>query len=268
MDLKSTLSLIFLEIKLYFRDHTSTLFSFLVPMALIIVFGGAFGDDLDSRGYKGIDVVVATNIVFLLSNNGIMGITAIVAELKAKNTLKRYNSIGISNFFYLNVLVMVMLLLSILSFAIFYPIAIFFYDATIAFNISFTNLIIMSGVFCLLLYIFSLIGYIITLLLNSTKNAMLISSGFFLILVFSSGIAIPLESLPPNVQEIMQYTPMYAGLRFLINLWCDPNFSVFDYTKELITLLSVFVLLLGVFFSIIKLKRNDGQHRREVQPNG
>lgn len=250
MFLRKVTPLFLLEMKLYFRDVTSTLFSFLLPIVLVVVFGGSFGEYIDERGFKGIDVVVATNIVFLLANNGIMGVTAILAETKAKNTLKRYNSIGISNFLYLIILYTLMIVLSLLSFILFYTIAYFFFDATSIIAISIYNLVLTFGISLLLLAIFSLMGYILTMFFNSTKNAMLVSSSVFLVLIFSSGVAIPIESLPEIVQQIMQYTPMYIGIQMIISLWNNQLDFLKNYGFEILYLSTAFVGLFSVFLYV------------------
>jgi len=264
MNLKATLSLIMLEVKLYCRDYISMFFTFLLPVVLTVILGSAFGDEPNLQGYAGIDTIVAMNLVFLVVNNGIMGVTAIVAELKAKNTLKRYHSLGMSSFRYLNILYFVMLFLSVLSFMIFYTVALLFYQANSLLNISAMNLMLIVLFSLLSLYVFTLVGYLVTSLLNSTKSAMLIASGVFMVFLFASGLAIPLESFPPQMQTVLSYTPMSAGIKILVELWCNPNFILGDYVKECGVIIGWGVSLFGLLFMSIKVKRNEGQHKQIV----
>ena len=263
MQYKSFISILTFELKLYFRDLTSTFFTFFLPIIFIIIFGGAFGSSVDANGYLGIDTVIATNVIFLIANNGTMGIAAIVSEIKSKQTLKRYNSIGISNLDYLIILCVLMFILSVLSFSIFYTIAYIFYGATSILAIPFTNLILFSLFSCLLLISFMLIGYIIALLFNSTKNAMLISSAVFLTMIFSSGVAIPTDSLPQLVQSLFQYTPMFIVINRLTELWCESTINISGLLKDSFLIIVIIIFLLFIFY-VIQNKFSSGVQKSKT----
>lgn len=106
-----------IELKALLREPVSVFFMVVIPLILTIVFGGAFGDEPTQYGKNvlGIDTVVPVNIVFLLANAGLMGISITILELKEQGVLKRYHTYPVNLKTYFTSLVLTFSLVSILS---------------------------------------------------------------------------------------------------------------------------------------------------------
>lgn len=72
-----------------------------------------------------------------------------------------------------------------------------------------------------IMFIFFILGYALALLIKSARTASLVSSGIFMFLLFTSGVALPVESLPVFVQKIAHIFPMYHSIRVLQMLWIN-----------------------------------------------
>ena len=70
-------------------------------------------------------------------------------------------------------------------------------------------------------FIFFILGYSLALLIKSTRTASLVSSGIFMFLLFTSGVALPVESLPKIVQQVAHVFPMYHAIQVIQMLWIN-----------------------------------------------
>ncbi|RCW15889.1 hypothetical protein CAC02_10880 [Streptococcus gallolyticus] len=71
------------------------------------------------------------------------------------------------------------------------------------------------------MFIFFILGYGLALLIKSSRMASLVSSGIFMFLLFTSGVALPVESLPIIVQKVAHVFPMYHAIQVIQTLWIN-----------------------------------------------
>jgi ABC-2 type transport system permease protein len=240
------------ELKALLREPVSVFFMVVLPLILTIVFGGTFGKETTQYGANvlGIDTVVPVNIVFLLANAGLMGIPITILELKEQGVLKRYSTYPINLKTYFTSLILTFSLVSILSTLLFLSLAIFVYGASFYMNAM--ELLLFLIIYILIIYIFYAIGFLIALYIKSARTASLVSSGFFMALLFTSGVVMPLDSLPVYVQKAAQIFPMFHSIDVVQMLWIS-KFSWNESGNHLIYLILVGILL---FFALrsVKLK--------------
>ncbi|MFD3447600.1 ABC transporter permease [Microbacteriaceae bacterium 4G12] len=207
------------ELKALLREPVSIFFMIVLPIILTIVFGGAFGDEPTKYGQNvlGIDTVVPVNIVFLLANAGLMGIPITILELKEQGVLKRYSTYPVNLRSYFTSLVMTFSLVSVLSTILFLSLSIIVYKASYYMN--FFETILFMFIYLLIIFIFYAIGFLLALFIKSARTANLVSSGLFMALLFTSGVAMPLDSLPKYVQQIAKVFPMSHSIEVVQMLW-------------------------------------------------
>ncbi|MFA9555700.1 ABC transporter permease [Evansella sp. AB-rgal1] len=239
-----------IELKALLREPVSIFFMVILPIILTMVFGGAFGNEPTQYGENvlGIDTVVPVNIVFLLANAGLMGIPITILELKEQGVLKRYNTYPVNMRTYFTSIVMTFSLVSILSTFLFVSIAYFVYDASFYMNV--IEGIQFIGIYLLIIYIFYAIGFLIALFIKSSRTASLVASGFFMGLLFTSGVVLPLDSLPNNVQIIAKVFPMSHSIEVVQLLWIGE----LTLSDSLNNLLYLFILGIGLFFILRSVK--------------
>lgn len=241
-----------IELKALLREPVSVFFMVVLPLILTVVFGGAFGDEPTQYGKNilGIDTVVPVNIVFLLANAGLMGIPITVLELKEQGVLKRYSTYPISLKTYFTALILTFSLVSILSTFLFLSLSIFVYGASFYMNLLELGLFLF--IYLLIIYIFYAIGFLIALFIKSARTASLVSSGFFMALLFTSGVVMPLDSLPEYVQKIAKVFPMSHSIEVVQMLWIG-ELSWSESGNQLFYLIVVGILLFLALRSV-KLK--------------
>lgn len=239
-----------MEMRALSREYVSLFFMIVLPMVLTIVFGGAFGSEATQYGPKvlGIDTVVPVNIVFLLANTGLMGVPITVLEVKEQGVLKRYITYPVSYGIYFFALMLVFMIVCILSTALFMATSFILYNASWFMNISSLFLFILT--YFDVMFIFFILGYALALLIKSSRTASLVSSGIFMFLLFTSGVALPVESLPVIVQKIAHLFPMYHSIQIIQMLWINE----FSLSENLINCVYLICYTVIAIFLLMKVK--------------
>lgn len=197
------------------REYISLFFMIVLPMVLTVVFGGAFGDEVTKYGPNvlGIDTVIPVNIVFLLANTGLMGIPITTLEAKDQGVLKRYMTYPVSYGMYFLSLMLTFMIVCIISTLLFVSVSFFIFKASWFMNIK--SFLVFVVAYFDIMFVFFMLGYALALLIKSTRTASLVASGLFMFLIFTSGVALPVESLPEIVQKIARVFPMYHSIEII-----------------------------------------------------
>ncbi|MFV0380481.1 MAG: ABC transporter permease [Anaerorhabdus sp.] len=214
-------SLVRIEFRALLREPITLFFMIILPIIFTIVFGGAFGKEVTKYGPEilGIDTVIPINVVFLIANVGLMGIPITVIELKEQGVLKRYASYPMTFVQYFLAMMTAFTILSIVSVLVFCTISFLFYGAS--FHMSFMTTLIFIVLFLSALIIFDSIGFIIALLISNARVANMFCSGVFLAMIFTSGVVMPVESMPEIVQKMVLISPMYHFTQLFTFVWVD-----------------------------------------------
>lgn len=246
------INLVKIELKSYFKDIVSCFFTFIVPVILILTLGFAFGTYKNEQGVVEINTIFATTLVFLIANNGLMGTTSIIGELKEKKTLKRYNSIGISPIYYISAFLCSQFIIVTLSIIISLVVTLIVFKPEL--SVTLLGLCYLIPLLIVGLTTFVLIGFIIVLFTKSVKSATMIGSCIFMIMIFSSGFIVPINELPVQVKEVVQFTPMYIYLDLIINIWNNTN--VFENNINM-DVIMVFIYLILSLIIVKKVEKNE-----------
>lgn len=208
-----------IELKSLKRDYVSLFFMIALPMILTVVFGGAFGQEPTRYGADilGIDVVVPINVVFLIANAGLMGIPITIAELKEQGVFKRYITYPVTYNSYFSGLTTAFTSVCVFSTILFGVVSFLFFEANYHMNLAQTLWFIL--VYLLNIFIFFGLGFFIALIMKSSRSTNIVTSSIFMALLFTSGIVLPVESLPMYLQKLASIFPMYHSVEVLRMTW-------------------------------------------------
>ncbi|WP_062196891.1 ABC transporter permease [Massilibacterium senegalense] len=238
-----------IELKSLLREPVSIFFMVILPIILTVVFGGAFGNEMTQYGENvlGIDTVVPVNIVFLLANAGLMGIPITILELREQGVLKRYSTYPIKLRSYFMSLVLTFSLVSILSTILFVSLSFIVYNASFYMNV--IEILLFILLFFWIILIFDSIGFLLALFIKSARTANLVSSGLFMAMLFSSGVVLPLDSLPEYIQIVAKIFPMSHSIEVVQMLWIG-ELSISESIENIIYLTIIGILLLILLRSV------------------
>lgn len=219
--MKGLSAFIKIELKSLLREPVTIFFMIVLPLILTVVFGSAFGDSPIKEGSDiyGIDTVIPINIVFLLANAGLMGIPITISEARDQHALKRYFTLPISYSSYFLALMTTFAIVSLISMAVFMAASFLVYSAGYRMNV--LNLILFIASVLLVLYVFFISGYLLAILIKTSRTTNVVSTILFLALIFSSGVAIPLDTLPHWIQQSANLLPMSHSVLVLQDLWTN-----------------------------------------------
>ncbi|MFZ5354000.1 MAG: ABC transporter permease [Bacillota bacterium] len=237
------------ELRSIFREPITVFFMVVLPLILTVVFGGAFGREMTQYGpdVLGIDTVVPVNIVFLLANVGLMGIPITILELKEQGVLKRYITYPIQYKTYFISLILAFSIVSIMSTFLFVALSFVGYGAS--YYMSLVETLIFVFLYLVIIYIFYAIGYLISLCIKSARTASLVTSGFFMALLFTSGVVLPMDSLPKYVQAVAKIFPMAHSIEVMQMLWIG-QFNINNLGSNLMYLAAASIVLFIILRSV------------------
>ena len=100
--MKSLLKLTWVELKLFFREPLTLVFSFALPVVFLLVMGGVFGNKPDTTSmhiYRGVGAVNYYNpayIALVLASIGIVAMPVHLTSYRERRVLKRFHASSFS----------------------------------------------------------------------------------------------------------------------------------------------------------------------------
>lgn len=203
--MKNLFRVAFLESRFMLRDKTTLFFTFLFPFFLLALFGGIWGK---YPGYYG--SLIPMLIAMVALSGGLFGIGIVLAQYRQTGVFQRLSLTPLSSRTYiLGTMTGRFFFLMAESLALLLVMR-FFLRQTIAGNPLALLLVIIIGLAAML----SLGGLVASLVKNS-DGAVAVGNIVFTPLMFLSGGFIPLNFMPPFVQKLALFSPVYHYIRIM-----------------------------------------------------
>ena len=236
-----------IEMKLFFRDFTSTFFTLGMPVMLLLLFGSIYGNKPTPvfGGLGSVDVSVPADFAIIIVVAGIMNLPITIVSYREKKVLKRFRctpmnpSMILFVQFVLNILVgffgaAVLILLGKLIYGLRFPGSIF--QTALAFLLSCAS-------------IFSL-GFFLASILKTVRSVSAVSFILYFPMIFLSGATLPREFLPKGVLTVSQFLPLTHVVNLLRGIWAGQSWGLFY--KEIIILVGIMILSVIVSVKIFR----------------
>ena len=234
------------EVMSYIREPFAVFFSVILPIILIFVYGDAFGKYEYNDFLSGYDMSILFNIVFLIGNVGIMGLSMTIIEKRISMTYKREQILPINNFYKFILNVFSSIILTLIITIIIIIINYILFPINLKFNILYLP------AYLIVIFNFFAIGYNIDTLNISARTAQAIGILVFFICLFFSGLVIPFDDTKPILGTISSYSPFKVALKVMTSIADIEHFS--SYTKDFIII--IFYTLVNILFIISKKQTN------------
>lgn len=203
-----------MEIKIFFRERDGVVFTFALPIILLVILGSIFSD-----AYEGTGITVSQVYAAALTASGVMGIgfqnlgIGIAVE-RDDGTLKRLAGTPMPPAAYFIGKVISVLAISAVQMVILLAVAVAMYDLTLPSEAS--AWAVFGWVSLLGVTAAALLGIAVSSLPRSAKSASPVISLLYLVLQFISGVFIPFTELPDWLTAVAAIFPlkwMCQGLR-------------------------------------------------------
>ena len=229
------LRILYIKLKMFFRDYPAVFFTLLFCPLLLLIFGAAMGNDPNPvfGGLGAVDISVPTYIITIESGVSLLSFPIAYVGNKERGELKRQKMLPVSSLTMLLLESIIYFLLAAVGMIILVVTAYFVYGTAYPEGIG--NIIL--GVVVTFCSIFS-IGILLASLLKTVKATQAVCFALFFLMLFTSGQSTPLETMNDTMLKISDFIPLKYSVVIMKNVWKGEN--LFSNGKELI-ILSVIV---------------------------
>lgn len=238
--------------KLIFRDKTSVIMSFLMPIGFYLLFGYMLSN-VEVQGSSLSELLIPLYIIIIIGNAVINVFGAFYVSAKESGNLQKYKFMGVGELrfsFTLFIATLVFQLAVIAAFVLF----VFVYNGT-AFPVD--NIVPIA----ITLTVIEIFHFAVTFFLTSVlKKASLynpIALSFYMYQMFLGGLTFPLEMFPQLLQKLVYWiNPIIYGRDALLAAWTG-NDTIGHIVRDNLILLAVSAafVLLGIGINRLALSR-------------
>lgn len=245
--MKKFMKVFSVELKLFFRDFTSTFFTLVMPVILLLIFGSIYGNKPSEvfGGLGSIDVSVPAYFSIIIVVAGIMNLPITVVSYREKKILKRFRSTPLSP----SVILFAQFLLNIIIG--FFGAVILVILAKLMYGLRFQgNILNVALAFLLSCASIYSLGFFLASILRTVRSISAVSFILYFPMIFLSGATMPREFLPKGVYRISQILPLTHVVNLLRGMWSGGNWGMFQ--KEIIILVSMMIVSVAVSVKIFR----------------
>ncbi|MBN2238975.1 MAG: ABC transporter permease [Dehalococcoidales bacterium] len=216
--MQTLLKLTWVEMKLFIREPLTMVFTFALPVILVLVMGGVFGNTPDPggdifRGVGPLDYYVPAYIGLIIASIGVVAMPVHLTGYRERGVLRRFRASSISIWHIFGSQVFVGFFISILGGIIVIIVAMLAYEVHLAESWGLFLLAFLIGTVC-----FTVLGILLGALFPTTRAAQGIGLLLFFVMMILSGGGPPPEVMTTVMRTVGDITP----LRWVILLLQDP----------------------------------------------
>jgi ABC-2 type transport system permease protein len=228
--MNSLLKTTWVETKLFLREPVTVLFTLALPLMVLYVLGGVFGNEADTAGNG--DLVVyggygPTNwytpayVGLAIAGVALIGVPAHIAEYRERGVLRRFRASSVPRLTFLTSQLAVALLIATIGSALLLAVA--FPTTSVEAPVSAG---VFLGAFVLGAVCFSAFGILLGTVLPTARAAQSAGLLLWFLSMFVSGAGPPPEVLPESLANIGEYAPLTPVIKMLQEPWLSGEWAV------------------------------------------
>lgn len=208
--------LLICEYKLFFRNFINAFFCLLFPPAMIVLFGGIYGNspsiEYDGKGM--VDVSLPAYFALIISVTAIMSIPMTLSEYREKRILKKYMTTPLRKMDILFSIITVNIFSSVMGMVLLYLVARSLFAVVFEGNV----FVFLASMLLSICAMYSL-GLLLSNLGRSIKTTNTLCYSVYFPMLFLSGATIPKELFPNTVLIISKFVPLSYVVDVLKHSW-------------------------------------------------
>lgn len=215
-----------LEMKLFLREPLTVLFAFALPLTVLFVMGGVFGNEsVDPGVYRGVgamDYYVPAYIALVAASVGLISLPTHIASNRELGVLKRYRASGIGASSLVAAQVAVTFAIAVVSSLVLVVVAMPSHDV-----VNPDSIWLIAAGFVVVALAFAAIGVLLGAVLPSSRAAQAFGVLIWFVLLMLGGAGPPPEVLTGVMGTIGELTPLRFGVYVMQDGWLslDPGSS-------------------------------------------
>ena len=206
-----------LELKLFLREPLTVLFALVLPLMVLFVMGGVFGNEADAGVYRGVGAMnyyVPAYIALVAASVGLISLPTHLAGNRERGVLKRYRASSMPSWAVVGAQVAVTFVISTVSGVTLVVAAMSAHDVRGADRL----LVVIAG-FVLVALAFSSLGVLLGALLPSPRSAQALGVMLWFVMLMVGGAGPPPEVLTGAMGTIGDLTPLRHAIRAMQDGW-------------------------------------------------
>ncbi len=215
------LRLSWLELKLFLREPLTVVFSLALPLIILFVLGGVFGneptqpgDEVVYRGVGAMNYYVPAYLGLVVASVCVMSIPTHLAGNRERGVLKRYHASSVNAVAVAGAEVVVAFVLSTVS-AILLLVA-----AALAYDFEWPDSVPgVIGVFVFVTIGFAAFGILLGSVLPTARAAQAIGMVIWFVMLFLGGAGPPPEVMTGAMRTMLDITPLWHAVRVMQDVW-------------------------------------------------
>lgn len=214
-----------LEQKLFLREPLTVLFSLALPLVVLFVMGGVFGNEAQVDVYRGVGAMnyyVPAYIALVTASVGLISLPTHIASNRELGVLKRYRASGVPAWSMVTSQILVTFVIATVSAVVLIAVAMPTYDV-----VGPDSIAMVVGGFIVVGLSFAAIGVLLGAVLPSSRAAQALGVLLWFVLLIVGGAGPPPEVLTGAMGTVGDITPLRHGIRVIQDGWLslDPGMS-------------------------------------------
>lgn len=214
-----------LEQKLFMREPLTVLFALALPLVVLFVMGGVFGNDSTTEVYRGVgamDYYVPAYLALVAASVGLISLPTHIASDRERGVLKRYRASGVPAWVLVGAQTVGTLAIVVVSGIVLISVAMPTYDVVAPDSV----LMVMAG-FVLVALAFAAIGVLFGAVLPSARAAQALGVLLWFVLLILGGAGPPPEVLTGAMGTVGDMSLLRQAIEVMQDGWLslDPGQS-------------------------------------------
>jgi ABC-2 type transport system permease protein len=208
-----------LELKLFLREPLTVLFALALPLLVLFVMGGVFGNEVDAEFYRGIgamDYYVPAYVALVTASVGLISLPVHIAGNRELGVLKRYHASGMPTWIVVASSVISMFVIAVLSAIPLVVVAKLVHDIMLP-----ESTLGVLGAFIISGLAFAALGVLLGAVLPNARAAQALGVLLWFVMLILGGAGPPPEVLTGAMDFVGTLTPLRHAIRAMQDGWLD-----------------------------------------------
>lgn len=224
--MRTILKMTWIEIKLFLREPLTVIFTLALPLFILFIMGGVFGNAPDPEGvvYRGVgpmDYYVPAYVGLLITSIGLIGLPVQLAGYRERGVLRRFRASSVSVWHVLGSQVLVCFAAAVTGTILLVTAASIVYDFQLPQSPG-----AVAGAFILSTLAFAVLGIFLGALLPTARAAQGAGVLLWFIMMILSGAGPPPEVLNTAMRAISNLTPLKYVILLLQDSWLGFGWNI------------------------------------------
>ena len=214
-----------LEHKLFLREPLTALFALALPLVVLFVMGGVFGNESTPEVYRGVGAMnyyVPAYVALVTASVGLISLPTHIASNRESGVLKRYRASGMPAWVLVGAQIIVTFVIAAVSAIVLVAVAVPTHDVVAPDSIP----MVLAG-FAMAALTFAAIGVLLGAVLPSARAAQALGVLLWFVLLILGGAGPPHEVLTGAMSTIGDLTVLRQAIDVMQDGWLglDPGYS-------------------------------------------